>query len=114
MLLLFALGHHRALRSVQSHLLADERLLSFLDDIYVVSQPERTCELYGILARELWVHSRMRINGGETQIWNRGGFILPVTMPSSQPLVRMTRMPRFGSVTMLFPFLSAGFGTPPG
>ena len=46
--LLFALGQHQALRSVQSQLLADERLLSFLDDIYVVSQPERTCELYGI------------------------------------------------------------------
>ena len=73
--LLFALGQHRALHSVQSHLLEDERLLAFHDDIYVVSQPERTCELYGILARELWAHSRIRINGGKTQIWNRGGFI---------------------------------------
>ena len=26
---------------------------------------------------ELWVHSRIRINGGKTQIWNRGGFIAP-------------------------------------
>ena len=75
--LLFALGQHRALRSVQSHLSEDERLLAFHDDIYVVSQPERTCELYGILARELWVHSRIRINGSKTQIWNRGGFIPP-------------------------------------
>ena len=75
--LLFALSQHRALRSVQSHLSEDERLLAFHDDIYIVSQPERTCELYGILARELWAHSRIRINGGKTQIWNRGGFIPP-------------------------------------
>ena len=42
-----------------------------------MSQPERTCELCGILARELCSHSRIRINGGKTQIWNRGGFISP-------------------------------------
>ena len=51
--LLFVLGQHRALRSVQSHLSEDERFLAFHDDIYVMSQPERTCELCGILAREL-------------------------------------------------------------
>ena len=75
--LLFTLGQHQALRSAQSHLLADERLLASHDNIYVVSRGERTCELCGSLARELWAHSRTRINEGKTQIWNRGGFILP-------------------------------------
>ena len=60
-----------------SHLSEDEQLLAFHDDIYVMSQPESTCEFYGILAKELWAHSRIKTNGCKTQIWNRGGFIPP-------------------------------------
>ena len=58
-----------------------------------MSQPERTCELYGIWARELWAHSRIRINGGETQIWIRGGFI----PPSHDALVAIARQDGLGS-----------------
>ena len=104
--LLFALG----LRSVQSHLSEDEHLLAFHDDIHIVSQLERTCELYGILARELWVHSHIRIDGGETQIWNRGRFHPPqATMPCLQSPVRMSRMPRFGLVITLHLSLNTVF-----
>ena len=62
-----------------------------------------------MLARELWAHSRIRINGGKTQIWNRGGFIPQATMPCLQSPVRMTRMPRFGLVITLHLSLNAGF-----
>ena len=73
--MLYALGQHQALRSVQSQLLHDERLLAFHDDIYVVSQPERTVEIHDILREDLWDYSRIQIHAGKTQIWNRGGHI---------------------------------------
>ena len=64
--MLYALGQHQALRSVQSQLLQDERLLAFHDDIYVVSQPERTVEIHDILREDLWDHSRIQIHAGKT------------------------------------------------
>ena len=63
--LLYALGQHQALQEVQSQLCSSERLFAFLDDIYVVSAPERTCEVYNILRRQ---HRK-------TQIWNRAGVV---------------------------------------
>ena len=42
--LLYTLGQHQGLQAVQSQLRSSERLFAFLDDIYVVSVPERTCE----------------------------------------------------------------------
>ena len=71
--MLYSLGH-RALLSVQAQLQTHERLLAFLDDIYVVTVPERTLEVHNILRTEFWRHSRIRVNEGKTQIWNRGGF----------------------------------------
>ena len=38
---LFALGQHAALVAVQSQLIVGEKLMAFLDDIYVVTRPER-------------------------------------------------------------------------
>ena len=69
-------GHHRALLAVQSQLLMNERLMAFLDDVYVVSELERTCELHNILRQDLWDHSRIQIHARKTQMWNRGGHVL--------------------------------------
>ena len=73
--MLFALGQHQALRSVQSQLPQDECLLAFHDNIYVVSQPEQTVEIHDILTEDLWDYSCIQIHAGKTQIWNRGGHI---------------------------------------
>ena len=48
-------------------------LLAFHDDLYVVTpDPDRLQVLYGIMQRELWVHSHIRINERRTQMWNSG------------------------------------------
>ena len=73
--LLCALGQHQALRSVQSQLRPSEGLLAFHDDIYVVTSPERTCEVHTILREALWDNSRIQIHVGKTQIWNRAGVV---------------------------------------
>ena len=73
--MLYALGQHQALRSVQSRLRPHERLLAFHDDVSAVAQPERIVAVPRILGEELWQHSRIRIEASKTQIWNRGGHV---------------------------------------
>ena len=58
---------------MQRQLLAGERLFAFLDDIYVVTRPERVGEVYRILEEALRVFSCIRIHNGKTKIWNQSG-----------------------------------------
>ena len=71
--LLFSLGLHRALCAVSDRLLPTERLLPFLDDLYVICSPERVLHVHRVLQEELCVHSRIQVHHGKTQVWNRAG-----------------------------------------
>ena len=71
--LLFSLGQHAALKAVQGGLQEGERLFAFLDDIYVVTSPERLGEVYALLSTHLLRCSSIRINVGKTQVWNAAG-----------------------------------------
>ena len=71
--LLFSLGQHAALKAVQEGLQEGERLFAFLDDIYVVTSPERVGEVYALLSTHLLRCSSIRINVGKTQVWNAAG-----------------------------------------
>ena len=57
---LFAVGQHQALQA-------------FLDDVCVLSNPDRISEVEGSVERELWDHARIQVNHGKTQVWNRSG-----------------------------------------
>ena len=46
--LLFCLAIHNALEEVQAQLLPGEHLFAFLDDVYAVSAPERTRDIYDV------------------------------------------------------------------
>ena len=69
---LFARGQHNALVTLQLRLDPHERLFAFLDDI-VVCSPDRVLPIFQALEVELWVHSRIQIHQGKTQLWNKGG-----------------------------------------
>ena len=71
--LLYALGQHGALEAVDSQLGPDEDIYGFLDDIYIVCQPERVCNIFEILRTELKRHAGIDINIGKTKVWNSGG-----------------------------------------
>ena len=71
--LLFSLGQHAALQEVQDQPLEGERLFAFLDDIYVVTTPERVGHVYTLLHVHLQRHSSIQINGGKTRVWNAAG-----------------------------------------
>ena len=49
------------------------RLFAYLDDIWLVSKPERVGDLHSIAERELWGRARIRIHSSKTHIWNRFG-----------------------------------------
>ena len=53
---LFSLGIHDALTEVQQHLEPGEWLFAYLDDVYVLSSPERTRELYNMLEEVVGCH----------------------------------------------------------
>ena len=62
--LLFCLGQQEALQAVHRQLQAGERLFAYLDDVYVVTRPERVVEVYRILEEALRVFSCIRIHNG--------------------------------------------------
>ena len=71
--LLFSLGQHAALRAVQRQLLPGELVFAYLDDIYVITTPDRVLAVYNLLQAELWRHARIRVHDGKTQVWNKFG-----------------------------------------
>ena len=61
-------------RNVDSRLQEDDRLMAFLDDVYVVNpRPDTVLHSYTALEDELWTHASIRINGGKARVWNRSG-----------------------------------------
>ena len=47
--------------------------MAFLDDIYLVSQPERTAIAHRELGHQLWTRAGISLHAGKTQIWNKSG-----------------------------------------
>ena len=74
--ILFALGQHPALVAAFRRFHAGERLFASLDDVYVVTTPERVGAVHAILSEELWPHSRIS-HGGKTHVWNAAGIRPP-------------------------------------
>ena len=54
--LLFCLGQHGALEALQHQLCDGERLLAFLDDIYLATPPFQVGPAYTAV-QELWIHA---------------------------------------------------------
>ena len=71
--LLFCVGQHAALEEVQARLRPNERLFTYLDDVCVVSKPDRGGAICTALQESLWAHARIRVHGGKTHVWNQAG-----------------------------------------
>ena len=74
---LFSLGQRSALQTIQEHLLPNESLLAFLDDVYVVVPPHRVRPVYDVLAHTLHSQARIQLNRGKTRVWNAAGIEPP-------------------------------------
>ena len=66
--MLFCLGQHGALAAVEGRLKASEKLFAFLDDIYLICQPDRVQDVHRILEEELRTRVGIRVHHGKTQI----------------------------------------------
>ena len=71
--LLFSLGQHRSLDSISGRLRAGEKIMAYLDDVYVVCAPHRVRAVTQIVEEELFRHAHISVHHGKTQVWNRGG-----------------------------------------
>ena len=71
--MLFCLGQHGALAAIEGRLKAGEKLFAFLDDVYLICQPDRVQDVHRILEEELRTRVGIRVHHGKTQIWNRSG-----------------------------------------
>ena len=59
---LYSIAQHNALAEVHATLRDGESIFAYLDDIYIVSHPTRTCQLYADINAALWDHARVQLN----------------------------------------------------
>ena len=71
--LFFSLAIHDALKEVDSQLEANETLFAYLDDVYVVTSPERTRPVYDLLGHQLQSVAGTQLHAGKTRVWNGAG-----------------------------------------
>ncbi|CAE7568781.1 unnamed protein product [Symbiodinium natans] len=82
---LYALGQHESLVAAAARLAQGERLLAFLDDLYVVTTPERSGHLGGVVAGEVERGAGVAANLGKTQIYNAQGGAAPPDVAALGP-----------------------------
>ena len=76
--LLFSIGIQGALEEVANVMRPDEQVCAFLDDVYIVCQPERVRVLHDWLAESLIRVAGIHLHEGKTRVWNASG-----TMPDN-------------------------------
>ena len=84
--MLYSLGQHGVLESIQDSLLVDEHLFAYLDDLYVVCSPKRVAAIFKIINEALEAYARIQMHLGVRQIISR-------MRPSE-----WTQTPEFGEV----------------
>jgi len=68
---LFSLGIHDALENATRQLQPGERILAYLDDVYIVSVAARARILYDCVSNELLQQAGISVNTGKTECWGR-------------------------------------------
>ena len=69
--LLFSLGIHDSLRAAKERMRPEDELFAYLDDVHVVSPPDRTRGAYNLLEAELLAGAGIRLNTGKTRVESR-------------------------------------------
>ena len=74
---LFSLGLHNALEDVQQNLDPGEFLFVYPDDVFILSSPRRTREIFNLLENTLLKRAGIHLHIGNTRDWNACGEQLP-------------------------------------
>ena len=94
--MLYSLGQHGALESIQDSLFDDEHFFAYLDGLYVVCSPQRVAPIFKIIAQALEEHARIQVHLGKTQVWNLEVIIHQDATFYKPLLSERTRMPECG------------------
>ena len=70
---LFSLGLHDALHEVSLICRSEEKVLAYLDDVYILSSRDRARPLYDILTTKIRNSTGIEPNLGKTECWSSGG-----------------------------------------
>ena len=82
---LYALAQHDALVRASENLLPSERILSFLDDLYVVTCRARAYEAFDEVARQVEEHAGVQTHLGKLRAWCSGGGPPPADLAAECP-----------------------------
>ena len=74
---LFCLAMKPALEEIQRRLQPGDLVLAYIDDIYVLTKPERAREAYDLVAEVLERTCHIQVNQGKLLCWNRSGGSAP-------------------------------------
>ena len=74
---LFALAQHEALVAARRLLHEDDFLLAFLDDLYIVTVPERARAAFDTVTHEVEAGAGVRTHVGKLRMWSRAGGTAP-------------------------------------
>ena len=107
---LYALGQHHALEVAAAQLLPDEVLAAYLDDVYIICQPDRARPAFDIVSRAIEGHAGVAANSGKTRVFTRAGGPAPPGVETLGPDVwRGGDSPECGLVALGAPIGSADF-----
>ena len=74
---LYALGQHRALEVARAQVQPDEILVAFLDDVYLVTAPERARAAFEVVRTALRDHAGVAADLGKCRVWNKAAELPP-------------------------------------
>ena len=74
---LFCLAMKPALQEIQHRLEPGELVLAYIDDVYVLTRPERVRAVYDMVAEVLLRVCSIQVNQGKLVAWNRTGLPAP-------------------------------------
>ena len=108
--MLYALGQHHALEVAAAQLLPDEILAAYLDDVYIICQPDRARPAFDIVSRAIERHAGVAANSGKTRVFTRAGGPAPPGVETLGPdMWRGGDSPECGLVALGAPIGSADF-----
>ena len=82
---LYDFAQHDALKAADDRLLPDELLLSFLDDLYLVTCRARAHDAFRTVADEVETRAGVRTHLGKLRAWSSGGGPAPQALADIDP-----------------------------
>ena len=65
--------HPQRIERSETRSVDGEELFAFLDDVYIVSSPERTRHLYNLVEEKSWSVAGIQLHTEKTRCWNQSG-----------------------------------------